>query len=368
MGKKGKKKKAKITGTPDVQKFKQTREFWLLKECVNIQESLPFVAVDALDDLAFKKVARFLNMVGLLAEFLLIESKKDFRFNYHHKYLAPTPQYFPIGFDVDVIRQARQVQERPAISYNGKEYTFSEELQKAAEMFLKAVDSYMTKIASEIEPRLKDDFATGLKRFKTELREDLVDFDAEWSKFEHQLVKARHDILSKVFRPIDRLVNLELQLTQAEEKLDIEAKQHLENEFVSQVEDFLHVLFPETRGEPFPDNTVPLAEACIFYESKCTDEWLHQCKHLIKEYLELRIYVMKITENRLSPQHKENTQFMRLMRNFHEAVIAARDALAFVAQLPRLINAKTSDWMTRTLLEPDLEYIHKTANLELQHA
>merc|ERR1740117_1458557 len=155
-------------------------------------------------------------------------------------------------------------------------------------MFLKAVDSYMTKIASEIEPRLKDDFATGLKRFKTELREDLVDFDAEWSKFEH------------------KLVNLELQLTQAEEKLDIQAKQHLENEFVSQVEDFLHVLFPETRGEPFPDDTVPLAEACIFYESKCTEEWLHLCKHLIKEYLELRIYVMQITENRLSPQHKEN--------------------------------------------------------------
>mmetsp|Transcript_3045 Transcript_3045/g.3542 ORF Transcript_3045/g.3542 Transcript_3045/m.3542 type:complete len:120 (-) Transcript_3045:45-404(-) len=80
MGKKGKKKKAKDTGTPDVVKFKGTREFCLLKESVTIQESLPFVAVDPLDDLAFKKVARFLNMVGLLAEHLQVQSNKDYRF------------------------------------------------------------------------------------------------------------------------------------------------------------------------------------------------------------------------------------------------------------------------------------------------
>ena len=30
---------------------------------VNIQESLPFVASDILDEFSFKKVARFLNMV-----------------------------------------------------------------------------------------------------------------------------------------------------------------------------------------------------------------------------------------------------------------------------------------------------------------
>ena len=55
-GKKGKGKKSKITGTPDVVKFKQTREFYLLKECVSIQESLPYVASEPLDDVAFKKV------------------------------------------------------------------------------------------------------------------------------------------------------------------------------------------------------------------------------------------------------------------------------------------------------------------------
>merc|ERR1740138_1771226 len=111
------------------------------------QESLPFVAVDALDDLAFKKVARFLNMVGLLAEFLHVQSNKDYRFNYYYKYLAPVPQFFPFGFNVDVIRMARQIQERPSISYNNVEYPYPEQLRTLSEKFLKDVDSYMTKIA-----------------------------------------------------------------------------------------------------------------------------------------------------------------------------------------------------------------------------
>jgi len=368
MGKKGgKKKKQKITGTPDVVKFKQSREFWLLKECVTIQESLPFVAVDALDDMAYKKVARFLNMVGLLGEYLQVESKKDFRFNHHHKYLAPIPQFFPFGFDVDVIRSARAVQEKPSIAYNDQEYQYPEELRALSEKFLKDVDSYMTKIASEIEPRLKDDFATGLKRFKWELKEDLVVFDELWVSFELEFVKADHSILSEVFNKVDRLIETEKQLTGAEERLDIEAKQRLENEFVRNIEAFTHTCFPETAsGEGFPEDVIPLAEACIFYESKCTEEWLLLSKYLLKDYLELRVYVTKIPEERIKPQLKENTTFMRLLQNFHASVLAAREALLFVSKLPKLIHAKTSDWMTKKLLEPDLKYIQKTAHLALE--
>jgi len=367
MGKKGK-KKAKVTGTPDVVKFKGTREFCLLKECVSIQESLPFVAVDALDDFALKKVSRFLNMVGLLAEHLHVDSNKDYRFNFHHKYLAPRPQYFPFGFDHDVIRAARQVQERPGVTYNGEDFHFPEELKPLSEKFLKEVDSYMTKIASTIEPKLKDDFADGLKNFKITLKKDLVSFDELWMEFEKEYAKARCEILTKVFEPIDRLVTLEMILSQAEERLDIVMKQRLENEFVAAVEEFTYTCFPELKTEPFPGDVMPLAEACIFYESKCTDEWLHLAKYLIKDYLELRNFVHKIPEDRLKPQLKDNADMMRLLKNFHASVTAAREALDFVAKLPKLIHAKTSDWMTKSLLEPDVRYIKKTAHLapELQ--
>jgi hypothetical protein len=274
--------------------------------------------------------------------------------------------WISFGFDVDVIRNARQVQERPGVVYNGEDYPFPEELRTLSEKFLKDVDSYMTKIASDIEPRLKDDFATGLKRFKFELKEDLEEFDDLWMKFESEYVKARKEILTKVFEGVEKLVSIEHILSQAEERLDIEMKQRLENELVYSIEEFCHDLFPDTQKEMFPDDVIPLAEACIFYESKCTDEWLLLAKHLIKDYLELRIYIMSIPEARLKPQLKDNQQMMRLLKNFHDSVIGAKQALGFVAKLPKLIHAKTSDWMTKKLLEPDLQYIQKTAHLAVE--
>jgi hypothetical protein len=377
MGKKGgKKKKVKLEGTPDVVKFKQSREYCLLKECVTIQESLPFVAVDALDELAFKKVSRFLNMVGLLGEYLQVETKKDYRFCEHHKYLAPVPQYFPFGYDVDVIRKARAVQEKPSVVFNDEEHQYPEELRTLSENFLKEIDRYMTKIASGIEPmtkpppndRLKD--SGDLKRFKYELKEDLVTFDEVWVTFELEFVKARHKILKDVFEKVDGLIITENQLTQAEERLEIETKQRLENDFVSKIQEFtqsLGILPPEmASAEGFPEDVIPLAEACIFYESKCTEEWLLLAKYLLKDYLELRVYITKIPEERIKPQLKENTQFMRLLQNFYASVLAAREALLFVSKLPKLIHAKTADWMTKKLLEPDLKYIQKTAHLAME--
>jgi len=363
MGKKGK-KKAKITGTPEVVAFKQTREFWLLQECMNIQETLPFVAVDNLTEENYKRVARFLNMVGLLAEHCNIKTNKDYRFNFHHKYLAPIPQFLPFGYDVNVIRQARLVQEKPGISYNGDQFPFPEDLRTSSEKFLKEVDGYMTTLASDIEPQVKNDFANGLRSFKNVLKEALDYFDKLWIKYESEYVKAFHEIMSKVFEPIDRLVTIELSLTQAEERYDMDGeKQRLENELVQAVEDFAHTLFPELRAESFPEDVIPLAEACIFYESKCTDEWLHLAKHLIKDYMELRTFIMKIPEERLKPELKENSKLVHLINSFHASVLAAREALEFVRKKPALVHAKTSNWMTKSLLDGDLKYIHKTAHL-----
>lgn len=373
MGKKGK-KKAKITGTPDVVKYKQQREYWLLKECVIIQESLPFVAVDPLDEEAFKKVSRFLNMVGLLAEHLQVKgqdgepTKKDYRFNQHPKYLFPTPQFYPLGYDVSVIKSARQIQERTSISFNGREYTYPEELKTRSEKFLKNIDSYMTRIATSVEPNITKDFPHGLKRFKYELKEDLEIFDAVWVTYEEEMLKARKDILDQVFEPIDKLVQVENQLTQAEDRLDIESKQRLEGEFMTMVEDFTHMMFPETHAEEFPEDVIPLAEACIFYESKCTEEWLLQAKYVLKDYFDLRMYIMKIPEERLKPDLKDNKQLMKLLFNFQASVIAAKDALHFVSRLPKLIHAKTENWMTKKLLEPDQKYIHKTSHLAMEMA
>lgn len=267
---------------------------------------------------------------------------------------------------MDVIRQARLVQdkEKPSVKYNGVDYHYPEDLREMSEEFLQTVDRYMTKIASLIEPRLKDDFAqVGLKNFKSELRDHIEEFDQLWMKFETEFVKARHDILAKVFAPIDRLVNTEMALSQAEDRLDIEAKIQLENELVYHIESFTNELFPETTAEKFPNDVIVLAEACIFYESKCTEEWLHLAKYLIKDYLQWRMLIMKIPEERLKPQLMENQELVRCLLDFHASVLAARKGLDFVSRQPKLIHAKTTDWMTAQILEPDLKYIQRVAKL-----
>merc|ERR1712039_617012 len=119
--------------------------------------------------------------------------------------------------------------------------------------------------------------------------------------------------------------------------MDIEAKQRLENQFIRYVQAFANELLPSTRPEKFPDNVVPLAEACIFYEFKCTEGWLQLSKVLIKDYLELRIYIKKIPEERLKPQLKDNTVLARLLKEFHQSVLLAREGLDFVARRPKLI-------------------------------
>lgn len=354
MGKKGKKKKEKVTGTPDVVKFKGHREFQTLKEAVAIQESLPFVNNDILNEMDMKKVARFLNMLGLLAEYTKAAGGKEYRFRLHHRLLYPAPQYYPYGYPASIVTEARAVVDKPFLTFNGKDYPLSEELRNKSDMFLKNVDSYMTSIAGFIEPNMKDDFAMGLKKFKSMLREKLHSFDESWRKYEEEFMQALLSVHSEVFTPCDKLVSLEERLTRAEEQNDIENKQRYENELVSALEEFTNLLYPDTADSKFPDEVIPLAEACCFYESKCSDEWLNLAKHLIKSYLEMRIYITNIPQSRLYPQLHDNARFVLLLKAFHKSVFDAYEALEFVAKLPRLIHTKIDGWMSKSLLEPEV--------------
>ena len=48
-------------------------------------------------------------------------------------------------------------------------------------------------------------------------------------------MKARHEIMTKVFEQVEQIISVEMELTQAEEQHDIDSKQRLENEFVQVV-------------------------------------------------------------------------------------------------------------------------------------
>jgi hypothetical protein len=357
MGKKGKKRKEKITGTPDVVKFKQTRDFFTLKEAVAVQEALPFVQSDLLDELAWKRVARFLNILGLLAKYCMVDSPKEYRFRYHHKYLAPAPQYFPEGYTRQIVEAARTVVDNPYITFNGKEYSFPEDLKHRADDFLKHLDLFLTNVAGVIEVALKEDFTNGgLKSFKASLSDKLKTHDKEWVKFEEAYMKEMQDIHKEVFTPVDNLVTLESQLSAAEERGAIAEKQRLENELVYALEEFVNLLYPDkSESTPFPEDVIPLAEAAVFYALKMGGEGLNLCKHLIKAYLELRVYITEIRRERLHPQYHENKAFCRLLKTFYQSVLDASDALEVVSRKPRLLDCKTEGWMTKALMEPEIK-------------
>jgi len=196
----------------------------------------------------------------------------------------------------------------------------------------------------------------------------LTEFDDMWVEYERIYLAANFKINSDVFARPPKLTEIEVRLSAAEEKMDIETKQACENEFAKEVEAMIQAnwkfLFggnEELKAKKFYENCLPLAEACIFYESKCTPEWLNLAKYVIKDYLELRIYVANIPNTRLHPEFKENTSFCRLLRKFHASVLQAEEALQFVDQLPKLIYTKHSNWMTRKLLEPDLVKLKQIA-------
>ena len=104
----------------------------------------------------------------------------------------------------------------------------------------------------------------------------------------------------------------------------------------------------------FSANAIPLAEAAIFYESKTTPEWLVQAKTILKDYLELRIYVSDLPSSRLHLDFSQNATMIRLLRKLYYSVVNAEEGLAFVEQLPGLRDAKRGDWLTRKALEVDL--------------
>ncbi|KAF4674349.1 hypothetical protein FOL47_009371 [Perkinsus chesapeaki] len=389
MGKKGGKKE-KITGTPDVVKFKTSTTYYAtLRECVQLQESLPFVATDTIADDDFKRVARFLSMLGRLCDMCEIHSDKSYRPRNHHKYLDPPPSFDPKGFPVAVVKAARAIQDEPSLTYNGKRYEFSDEVKEKAETFLKDIDKETTLIGGYIDPALKSDFSQGLRTFKVELAGKLMEFDDMFMDFERIYTTELLEIHRDVFAIVDEIVQAEARLTDAEGKGDIETKQLEEATFIRAADAFL-ALYAESMeakytsgevsqtevnlakefAESIPERSLELAEAAIFYEYKLIElgreDWLDLVKECIRAYLELRVYVADIPLKRLSPEYIDNKRFLTLLRAFHRLAADAFPALEFVSCLPKISHSKSSRWMSKALLLPELQQLYKS-KLDKKH-
>lgn len=348
MGKKGRKKKEKIEGTPDVVKFKSTRAFSCLRECVTLQESLPFVSTDPIDADSLKRVARFVHMVGVLAEFCGTDSDKSYRHLLHHKLLTPRPQLFPRGYRAELVQNARSVTEAPSgaptLVYNGVSYDLPADLPDASALFLRQLDAHVTKIAAFVEPHLKEHFATGLPRFLLQFRDLLGSFDDLWVAYERRYLTALLGIHEEVFKPVDNLVTLEHAVTLAEEEPCGRLRPEKTRELVTALEKLINALLPNTAEIQFPQDVITLTEAALFYELPCAvecrrrgrpeEEWQELAMRVMKEYLEVRIFLTTIPQERLHPQHHDNYLFIRFLKGFHKAVAESSDLWEFLAALP----------------------------------
>ena len=105
---------------------------------------------DSLDEFAQKKVARFLTMLSIASAITDSGVDKSYRFQLHHKFLAPEPQLFPFGYSADLVKKAREILEAssPSVTLNEVRFTFPKEMKDEAEAFLKDVDGHFTQIAS----------------------------------------------------------------------------------------------------------------------------------------------------------------------------------------------------------------------------
>mmetsp|Transcript_67541 Transcript_67541/g.154893 ORF Transcript_67541/g.154893 Transcript_67541/m.154893 type:complete len:142 (+) Transcript_67541:172-597(+) len=122
----------------------------------------------------------------------------------------------------------------------------------------------------------------------------------------------------------------------------------------------LDIMFPETAKVPKLPNTIPLAEAAVFYQTKCSEDWCTLAKHVIKDFMELRLLFGEVETKRLRPEFLHNDDLVRILKHFHVSVVDAREALDFAATLPEILYTKTDKWMTREQLEPEVREILAT--------
>ncbi|CEM22678.1 unnamed protein product [Vitrella brassicaformis CCMP3155] len=360
--KKGGKKGGKITGTPDVVKFKGTPDFAYIKELADLQGKVPLVST-ALEGDGVRLLARFLNLLGMLGEYVSISPEnKSYRFQNHHKYLFPIPQYEPLGYSVSVVVAAQALATSPTVDFNGQSFNFSNELNSHGIKFLKAFDDVALRITSLIEPSVKSDFGDGLKNFRGRLREVLEEFDQLFVGFESAYSKELLTIHNQVFEPIDKIMSIETALTKAEDRGDMTSKQTQESEIVAALEVVTNKVLPETASKPLPPDCVEMAEACLFYDIRIPPVLVNAAKWVVKDFIEVRLYLTELPLKRMHPHFQDNPVLIRVLRNFHRSVMGAAEALQHARRLPKISAAKigcNGSWMTKKLIQPEIYRIRR---------
>jgi hypothetical protein len=158
----------------------------------------------------------------------------------------------------------------------------------------------------------------------------IAQFDDHWHRWEEAYLRELLRIHETALAPIELLVNIETQISEAEENGDVATQRAKQGQFINAVISFHKALFPpddnETEGSPSctslcdedVQDSIALAEACVFYEKRIRSPVADQAKTILKHYLDFRIFVTNIPANRVDPQHMNNSGFIMFVTHmFH---------------------------------------------------
>lgn len=344
--------KKKLTGTPDVQKFKVLPEFSVLEEILKLknENNLVFPEAVVFDPQSEISLARLLNLFSQLSSYFgtfryePVVCKKDYRFHNTHNLSAPEPQYFPSGYNLETIILAKKAQSSlpPALAYNGIQYPFgaipskkdlssisdgddspsSIAIDALSAGFLSEISKLMQDLIDMIERDVTSDFANSLTKFKEDMTLQMQKFDARWVEFEKLITSLATDVHARVLLPLVNLIQTEFQLTLIEENGDRnwEKKQELERKLIQQLCDFSHFLFEDTRDIRFPIDAVELAEAGLFYSTRLEAREVNLCRHVVKDFIQVRLELERVNLERCPLEFKEDKKLCRALVNLANSI------------------------------------------------
>eukprot|EP00388_Colpodella_angusta_P019125 GDKJ01047784.1.p1 GENE.GDKJ01047784.1~~GDKJ01047784.1.p1 ORF type:complete len:685 (-),score=171.53 GDKJ01047784.1:386-2440(-) len=343
--------KKKLTGTPDVQKFKVLPEFAVLEEILKmkVENTLIYPEAVVFDATAELYLARLLNLFSQLSKYFgtfryePVVAKKDYRFHNTHNLAAPEPQYFPNGYNLETINLARKAQSSlpPALTYNGVQYPFGVVPSKRTAVvnsesesspviaidalsagFLAETSKMMHDIIEMIERDVGSDFSNSLTKFKEDMTLQMQKFDAYWVEFEQMITSLAKNVHARVLQPLVNLIQTEAQLTAVEESGDRnwERKQELERKLTMQIGEFTHFLFEETRSLHFPIDSFELAEAGMFFSSRLDTKSINICRHIVKDFIQVRLELERINIDRCPLEFREDKALCRSILNLASSI------------------------------------------------
>ena len=261
-----------------------------------------------------------------------VQKPKQFRSVYHHKLAKPLPNWFAQGYPVNIVRSAREIMDLGTdVVINGMTHSFPSQFAVQSEEFLKGLDRLITQIISFVDQAIRNHFSAGLTLWRKNFQLLIGQFDDHWDRWEEVYLRELLRIHENALAPIELLVNIESQITEAEENGDTETQRAKQAQFISAVITFHKALFPPDEAEDSPRCTSPcdedvedslsLAEACVFYEKRVGSRLADQAKMILKHYLDFRIFVTNIPANRVDPQHMNNSGFILFDTKLFETML-----------------------------------------------